>query len=1088
MDDTVSPNAPEETLGLKRIDAELASSASKRHRETPQQQHPRNATNMNIMEEAADVSNVAQGEVSQRRPVFIEIFSGSSNLSRWMYEQGFDVVAIDWKHNKHTSKFSAIDADLSSHAGQSLFWQMVVDLEPAAIHAGVACGTSSRAREKAIPLALQKAGAPRPPPLRSAEFPMGLPNLKPNHRQRVEAANVLYKFVLEILLHCCKNNIIFSVENPWRSWFWSVLVHLAREVSLEACRMLNSLHSVLFDNCMHGASRQKRTRIDCTTSVYNELALDCDGLHDHQPYNIQFDGHWRFDTAAEGAYPDVLCQRMAAALSRALPQRVPSRDTSGLRATTTSMNLRQSHRLMQLIPEFIKVFPLDLTLKPLPPLCKNLGPSLEGGVSKGLSKIGMFHSVQQFVNKSLSLKHPLNTLNPVHDIIKTAIFNILTKGTAVVAKHRSDTLSLILSTARELEPAERELRAAMTESQRRILGTKRTLLFRKLLEKSGYDDMGVCDILEKGASLFGTQELPPYADTKVNPATNTLEQLQKEALWRRKALYGKPRDESTFEILKEQTMKEVSLGFLSGPFTEDEVSSVLGTKQWILNPRFLLLQGPSAKPRVIDDCRRSGVNATYTSVEKLSLQDLDYVVTVCKLLRSCRSGGKIKMTLADGSTLQGRLHESIPFDDWYARALDLAKAYKQIAVALDSRHLTVVGFPNGAGVWEHFISDSLPFGAIGSVYGFLRVARAIWFLANSMLWIPTCFYFDDFPRFDVGPLCDTSKKSFECLLNLLGWQFADGEKNLPFAKDFNILGAKIDLAGLSSGTIVVSNKPGRLEHICALIDETVGDHSASRAAVLRGHINFASGFCMGRYLRPATAMLLHVLQRPDQSSGTLTSEAAAKLKELIQQSRPREIACLHEGPPIIVFTDAAHENDAAPLGAIIFDTAGGNPLVFDGLVPQDIVDKWKSKGSKQIISQAELFVVVCIRANLAKLFLRRKVIFFVDNESARFCIIRSVSSKNSMQVLASYFHSIDVELETYHWIERVPSLSNPADLPTRGKTDELLQMFNATYAGKIECPSHLKSQILSSDEEPLAFIDWSDSSYLSPTLSEAASP
>ena len=299
--------------------------------------------------------------------------------------------------------------------------------------------------------------------------------------------------------------------------------------------------------------------------MYNELALDCDGRHDHQPYNIQFDGHWQFDTAAEGAYPDVLCQRMALALSQALPQRVPSRASTGLRATTASMNLRQSHKLMQLIPEFIKVFPLDLAQKPLPPMCKNLGPSIEGGVSKGLSKVGMFHSVQQFVNKSLRLKHPLDTLNPVHDIIKTAIFNILTKGTAAVAKHRSDTLSFILATARELEPAERELRVAMTVHQRKILGTKRILLFRRLLEKSGYDDMGVCDIMEKGASLFGTQELPPYADTKVNPATNTLEQLQKESLWRRKALYGKPRDESTFEVLKEQTMKEVSLGFLSGP-------------------------------------------------------------------------------------------------------------------------------------------------------------------------------------------------------------------------------------------------------------------------------------------------------------------------------------------------------------------------------------------------------------------------------------------------------------------------------------------------------------------------------------------
>ena len=92
--------------------------------------------------------------------------------------------------------------------------------------------------------------------------------------------------------------------------------------------------------------------------------------------------------------------------------------------------------------------------------------------------------------------------------------------------------------------------------------------------------------------------------------------------------------------------------------------------------------------------------------------------------------------------------------------------------------------------------------------------------------IPTCFYFDDFPHFDVGPLCETSKKAFECMLNLLGWKFADGDKNLPFAKQFNILGAKVDITGLGSGSIVVSNKPGRLDHICALIDESVLDRSS----------------------------------------------------------------------------------------------------------------------------------------------------------------------------------------------------------------------------------------------------------------------
>ena len=388
MPHTVSLQAPEETTNSADVGTNVPAASSKRQREPEQQFHPDQPAMKNVTEPA--ISKTAQGAVSQRRPVFIEIFSGSSNLSRWMYEQGFDVIAIDWKHNKHTAKFSAIDVDLSSSAGQSLFWQMVVDLQPVAIHAGVACGTSSRAREKAIPLALQRAGAPTPPPLRDAAFPMGLPNLKPHHQHRVDAANALYRFVLEVLLYCIKHSIIFSVENPWRSWFWSVLVHLARELSLEACRMLNTLHSVLFDNCMHGGLRQKRTRIDCTTSAYDCLSLDCDGNHEHQAYNIQFDGHWQFDTAAEGAYPDLLCQRMAAALANFLPYEIPARTLASLRASTASMNLRQSHRLLPLVSEFIKVFPLDLTQKELPPLCKNLGPSLEGGGLRAFQRLECF--------------------------------------------------------------------------------------------------------------------------------------------------------------------------------------------------------------------------------------------------------------------------------------------------------------------------------------------------------------------------------------------------------------------------------------------------------------------------------------------------------------------------------------------------------------------------------------------------------------------------------------------------------------------------------------------------------------------------
>jgi len=55
-----------------------------------------------------------------QRALFVEIFAGTGNLSKHMYERGFDVICIDWKHNKHTSKFSAINIDLGSDDGQQV--------------------------------------------------------------------------------------------------------------------------------------------------------------------------------------------------------------------------------------------------------------------------------------------------------------------------------------------------------------------------------------------------------------------------------------------------------------------------------------------------------------------------------------------------------------------------------------------------------------------------------------------------------------------------------------------------------------------------------------------------------------------------------------------------------------------------------------------------------------------------------------------------------------------------------------------------------------------------------------------------------
>ena len=673
---------------------------------------------------------------------------------------------------------------------------------------------------------------------------------------------------------------------------------MAKNHSLEACRYINRMHSVAWDNCMHGGTRAKRTRLDVTTDAYTDLQADCDNNHDHEPYRIYLDGIWKFDTAIEGAYPDLLCQRLSEQLAKTWPHPFQPRDDWNLRVQTSSYTAKQHKRFPQLIPEFWKVFEMDLKKTNLPPLCKQLGPSTTGGATMGTYKVGQFHSVEQFFQKALKLQHPLDTLNPVPDITQKAIFNILTRGPSDIARERLAAIKHVLELDKKLQHDESELHKTMPPYMQTVLKGKKILLFKRLLEETSYDDMEVCSFIQEGTQLFGHHSIPPYAATKIVPAVSTVEQLQREAPWRRKAVRTEATDEVA-SLLDFQSLDEVQRGFLSGPFsTEDEVSTFLGRSDWVVNPRFVLLQGPNQKPRVIDNCRQSGLNATFTSLELLQLHDFDMVVSVAKPIKSCVTNQQVNLVLSSGECLRGNVHSSLKTTQWMARSLDLAKAYKQLAVHPNSRHLAVVGYQLADRSWKYYVSNALPFGATASVFGFLRVSRALWHLATVMLSIPGCCYFDDFPHYEVASLRHSSQQAYETLLKILGWRFAEGEKNLPFDTSYNILGASIDLSSLGVGTIKVSNKHGRMEHIANLVTSLKSSLSMTDAAILRGHIVFASGFCLGRALRPAMGAVDLALRITSDNKSEGVIAACDNLLHLISKSGPRNVECSPGGAPI----------------------------------------------------------------------------------------------------------------------------------------------------------------------------------------------
>ena len=87
---------------------------------------------------------------------------------------------------------------------------------------------------------------------------------------------------------------------------------------------------------------------------------------------------------------------------------------------------------------------------------------------------------------------------------------------------------------------------------------------------------------------------------------------------------------------------------------------------------------------------------------------------------------------------------------------------------------------------------------------------------------------------------------------------------------------------------------------------------------------------------------------------------------------------------------------------------------------------------RQVIGQAELFPAAIVKHAYQKLFQSRRVLFFIDNDSARHALIKASSTSEASNRILQFVTAVDVETHTWAWYTRVPSASNPADDPSRG--------------------------------------------------------
>ena len=215
------------------------------------------------------------------------------------------------------------------------------------VHFAPPCGTASRAR------LIQDGDKPMPPPLRNDVYPNGLPWLTKEQQERVGKANELYRITCELILLCQSRNILWSCENPGRSFMWQTkpFVELFSKIQ---CM------STDFHHCMFGSARRKLTKLIHNIHYFRQLHKLCDNQHEHEPWGQKADGSWATPEAT--AYPWPLARSIAAQVvlqlqSQGIACHLPSfaEQEATLQAMRASTNIQPRRHLPSFVPEFKEV-------------------------------------------------------------------------------------------------------------------------------------------------------------------------------------------------------------------------------------------------------------------------------------------------------------------------------------------------------------------------------------------------------------------------------------------------------------------------------------------------------------------------------------------------------------------------------------------------------------------------------------------------------------------------------------------------------------------------------------------------------------
>ena len=940
-----------------------------------------------------------------------------------------------------------------------------------AVHLAPACGTASKAREKKLS-SLAKQGFKIPGPLRSKEKPMGLDSLEGLDKVRTETANLVYAATALIVKKCILLDLLCSVENPENSLFWNFP---------DIAQILQTAngYSVSFHNCMHGGRRNKLTKWWATKNVYGSLQVMCDNSHEHAKWNPTPVGdNLKFPTADEAAYPLLLCKRVLALIldyaimlgaenPDTLKRQLPSGSTTSHRWILGM--LPKGKKLKPLVSEFqsYKHFlngpdqdPETAEFFAQQPKGSRIvqrrmqwgivrvyeqashkvivwhseGKQLEvekgsalldraGGEEQFLAEVctvGIPREPWDFLEKAVEVGHPRTLAVHLNSEVTQVLRENFEGEPHLLVKQRAAFLMKWTNRCKELEKAEAELHATLQTHLQSVLQGKRLLVFQEMLDSLGYPDTALVKDICKGFRLTGwltKSQVFPLATKRPSHSVEAAKQFAKGVNHSIiKQASASVDDELAAEVWS-QTEDEVSKGWVWLDLQCDPNDKLLAK-------RFGLKQGE--KVRLIDDCTVGGFNGACGVSERLRVHAVDEMAAY---IAWC-------LTNLSESSMQ----------EVVGKTYDLRNAYKQYGIHPADRDLLRLAVWNPhLGRVQFLGANALPFGAIGSVSAFLRVAMAVWYIGIRGLRLCWTSFFDDYTMLSKRLTSRSAALAAESLFGLLGIDFArDGKKAVEWGTRVKTLGVVLDLKPDCGPEpyVELGHTESRVSELSTFLEQflTAGSMSQKDAERLRGRLQWFESFAHGRIAQQALRTVSGIAAVGRMQTQLTEREISALrfLKDRVLKAPPTRIQATNLST-WICFSDGACEGDQEKLGtigAILVSPAGVVHRYFSERVPESVMKIFLEDSSHPIF-ELELLPILCSLSLWETWVQRSQCVFYIDNEGAKAAMINAASSTKNGQKIIEAFVMHEMRCQVKVWFSRVPTYSNLSDKPSRLETMEL---------------------------------------------------